>query len=98
MFFTIGSTVIRKAEAQKIEKLAEWMKANPDFKVTLVGYADKETGTAKGNMKLSEGRVNKVKAALVKLGIEPERVEFKGDTVQPFAENAKNRVVTCTLE
>ena len=98
VFFTIGSTVIRKAEAQKIEKLAEWMKANPDFKVTLVGYADKETGTAKGNMKLSEGRVNKVKAALVKLGIEPERVEFKGDTVQPFAENAKNRVVTCTLE
>jgi len=98
VFFTIGSTVIRKAEAEKIEKLAAWMKENPDFKVTLVGYADKQTGTARGNMKLSEGRANKVKAALVKLGVEPSRVEFKGDTVQPFAENAKNRVVTCTLE
>lgn len=98
VFFTIGSTVIRKAEAQKIETLAAWMKENPDFTVTLVGYADKETGTAKGNMKLSEGRVNKVKDMLVKLGVEPSRVEFKGDTVQPFAENAKNRVVTCTLE
>ena len=98
VFFTIGSTVIRKAEAEKIEKLAAWMKANPDFTVTLVGYADKETGTPKGNMKLSEGRVEKVKAMLVKLGVEPSRVEYKGDTVQPFAENAKNRVVTCTLE
>ena len=98
VFFTIGSTVIRKAEAEKIEKLAAWMKANPDFTVTLVGYADKETGTPKGNMKLSEGRVEKVKAMLVKLGVEPSRVDFKGDTVQPFAENAKNRVVTCTLE
>ena len=98
VFFTIGSSVIRKAEAAKVEKLAEWMKANPDFKVTLVGYADKETGTANGNMKLSQSRVEKVKAMLVKLGIEPSRVDYKGDTVQPFAENAKNRVVTCTLE
>ena len=98
VFFTIGSSVIRKAEAAKVEKLAEWMKANPDFSVVLVGYADKETGTANGNMKLSQSRVEKVKAMLVKLGIEPSRVEYKGDTVQPFAENAKNRVVTCTLE
>ena len=98
IFFTINSSVIRKAEAAKVEKLAEWMKANPDFSVTLVGYADKETGTPAGNMKLSKSRVEKVKAMLVKLGIEPSRVDFKGDTVQPFAENVKNRVVTCTLE
>ena len=98
VFFTIGSSVIRKDEAAKIEKLAAWMQANPDFTVTLVGYADKETGTPKGNMNLSKNRVEKVKAMLVKLGVEPSRVDFKGDTVQPFAENAKNRVVTCTLE
>lgn len=98
IFFTIGSTVIRKDEAAKIERLAAWMKENTDFTVTLVGYADKETGTPKGNMKLSEGRVQKVKAMLVKLGIDPTRVDFKGDTVQPFSQNEKNRVVTCTLE
>ena len=98
MFFTINSSVIRKNEAAKIEKLAAWMKENPDFKVTLVGYADKETGSAKGNMKLSERRVNKVKDMLVGLGIEPSRVDFKGDTEQPFSQNEKNRVVTCTLE
>ena len=49
VFFTIGSTYIRKAEDAKLVKLAEWMKANPDFNVSLVGYADRETGTPKGN-------------------------------------------------
>jgi outer membrane protein OmpA-like peptidoglycan-associated protein len=76
------------------------MKANPDFNVALVGYADKETGSAAGNMKLSENRANVVKARLVKLGVAAERIStaFKGDTVQPFAENNKNRCVICTLE
>lgn len=100
VFFTINSTYIRKAEGQKLETLAEWMKANPDFNVALVGYADKETGTAAGNLKLSENRAKVVKERLVKLGVPAERIStaFKGDTVQPFAENNKNRVVICTLE
>ncbi len=100
VFFTIGSTYIRKAEDAKLVKLAEWMKANPDFNVSLVGYADKETGTPKGNEKLSAARAKVVKDRLVKLGVEESRImtAYKGDTVQPFAENAKNRVVMCTLE
>ena len=100
VFFTIGSTYIRKAEDAKLVKLADWMKANPDFNVSLVGYADKETGTPKGNEKLSAARAKVVKDRLVKLGVEESRImtAYKGDTVQPFAENAKNRVVMCTLE
>ena len=100
VFFTIGSTYIRKAEDEKLVKLADWMKANPDFNVSLVGYADKETGTPKGNEKLSAARAKVVKDRLVKLGVEESRImtAYKGDTVQPFAENAKNRVVMCTLE
>ncbi|MBO5708160.1 MAG: OmpA family protein [Bacteroidales bacterium] len=100
VFFTIGSYYIRKAEGAKLETLAEWMKANPDFNVSLVGYADKETGTAKGNEKLSANRARVVKERLEKLGIDGSRImtAYKGDTVQPFAENAKNRVVICTLE
>ncbi len=100
LFFTIGSAKISKAEDAKVVKLAEWMKANTDFTVTLVGYADKETGTAKGNEKLSEKRANAVKARLEALGVESSRImtSYKGDTVQPFADNVKNRVVICTLE
>ena len=100
VFFTINSTYIRKAEGEKLVKLAEWMKANPDFNVALVGHADREPGTPAGNMKLSENRAKVVKERLIKLGVPAERIStaFKGDTVQPFAENNKNRVVTCTLE
>lgn len=100
VFFTINSSYIRKAEAEKIAKLAEWMKANPDFTVSLVGYADKETGTVAGNDKLSANRAKAVKDSLVKAGVPAERIltSHKGDTEQPFAENVKNRVVICTLE
>ncbi len=100
VFFTIGSYYIRKAEDAKLVALAEWMKANPDFTVSLVGYADRETGTPKGNERLSANRAKVVKERLVKLGVDDSRImsAYKGDTVQPFAENAKNRVVTCTLE
>ena len=100
VFFTIGSYHIRKAEGAKLETLAAWMQANPDFNVSLVGYADKETGTPKGNERLSANRARVVKERLVKLGVAEDRImtAYKGDTVQPFAENAKNRVVICTLE
>lgn len=100
IFFTIGSASIRKAEAQKIEKLAQWLNSHSDFTVTLVGHADKLTGTSKGNMVLSEKRAVAVKDALVALGVNEDRiiVEYKGDTVQPFSENVKNRVVLCSLE
>ena len=100
VFFTINSTYIRKAEGEKLVKLAEWMQANPDFNVALVGYADRETGTPAGNERLSENRAKVVKERLIKLGVPAERIStaFKGDTVQPFAENNKNRVVICTLE
>ncbi len=100
VFFTIGSTYIRKSEDEKLAALAQWMNANPDFSVMLVGYADKETGTAKGNEKLSENRAKAVRERLVKLGVDGSRIvsSHKGDTVQVFPENEKNRVVTCTLE
>lgn len=100
VFFAIGSTYVRKAELEKITRVAEWLKNNPDYTVAVVGYADKETGTAAGNMKLSERRAANVKKALVAAGVEESRIELdhKGDTVQPFEKAAENRVVICTLE
>ena len=97
--FTIGSSYIRKAEDAKLVALAEWLKANPDFSVIVIGYADKETGTAKGNFELSKKRANAVAARLLKLGVEETKVttDFKGDTVQPYEVNAQNRVVVCTV-
>lgn len=101
VFFTIGSSYIRRDEGKKLDTLAEWLKANPSFCVDVVGYADKETGNSALNKKLSERRAANVKARLLAAGIAEERIttEHHGDTVQPFGENnVKNRVVICTLE
>ena len=99
VFFLINSAKIRKSEAAKLEQMIEWLKANNDFSVAIVGYADKETGNGEGNMKLSERRAQAVKKFLVDNGIAENRIttSFKGDTVQPL-EGEKNRVVICTVE
>ena len=100
IFFLLDSPVIRKGEAEKITAIAEFMKANPEFKIVIVGYADEETGKPSSNLKLSEKRVNNVKAALVKAGVAESLItsDFKGDTVQPFEVQEQNRVVTCVLK
>ena len=98
--FTIGSSYIRKAEDAKLVALAQWLEANPDFSVAVVGYADKETGSANTNLALSKKRATAVYARLVKLGVPESRItsDYKGDTVQPFQVNEKNRVVLCTVK
>lgn len=100
VFFGFDSAVITATEGQKLVKLAEWMKANPDFTVLVVGYADKATGTSDVNLRTSLRRANAVRDRLIKLGVPAERIstDHKGATVQPFAENRMNRVVFCTLE
>ena len=98
VFFKINKTVAEAQEVAKVAELAQYMKKYPECKVTLSGYADKGTGNARINKRLSEGRVNYVANLLRNdYGIEAERIytEFKGDTVQPFADNDSNRVTIC---
>ena len=100
VFFTIGSSTIRKSQEPTILKLVEFLNANPDFSVSLVGYADKATGNPAVNMNVSKRRVEAVMKKMVELGAPADRIEtdYKGDTVQPFAENDKNRVIVCTVK
>lgn len=79
-----------------IKKAVEWAKKHPDQTITIVGYADKGTGNAKINQKYSQQRAESVAEALQAQGIPASqlKVEYKGDTVQPFSENDKNR---CTI-
>lgn len=101
VFFTINSTVIRKAEMVKVAEVAEYLKANPSAVVTIVGYADKGTGTPAINARLAAGRAAIVKSTLIKkYGIDQSRivVDSKGDTYQPYPEAEKNRVSVCVVE
>ena len=100
VFFTIGSSVIRTAEDAKLVKLAEFLKANEDYIVDLVGHSDKATGSAARNMYVSKMRSDSVKERLLELGVPADRIyaTYVGDTVQPFAENDLNRVIVCTVK
>lgn len=91
---------IREADAEgnkaQMKRVAKFLKENPDAKVTVVGYADKGTGTAKTNMRYAKQRADKYKQELVNdYGADASRIitDSKGDTVQPFSENDKNRCV-----
>jgi len=83
-------------KATILREVAEFLKSCPDASIKVVGYADKGTGTPAQNVMYAMNRANQFKGDLVKkYGIDARRiiVESMGDTVQPFAENDKNRCV-----
>ena len=94
IFFAIGRTAIRKSEQQKINDVVDYMKANPEAKVNITGYADAGTGNDRINDRLAAGRADAVVKALKKAGISASRISYdsKGARVQPFADNDSNRV------
>jgi outer membrane protein OmpA-like peptidoglycan-associated protein len=100
IFYSIRETVIPESEQGKVNNLIGFLKANPETKVNVTGYADAGTGNPKINMKYSQGRAENVAKALTEAGIDAARitVDAKGDTVQPFSENDKNRVTICIAE
>lgn len=76
--------------------VAQFLKNNKNAQITVVGYADKGTGTAIGNQRYAKERAENFKNKLVKdYGVNASSVlvDSKGDTVQPFSENDKNRCV-----
>jgi OOP family OmpA-OmpF porin len=95
IFFDLAKSEIKPDQASKIEDIVRWANQNPDAKILLTGYADKDTGNAKVNMKIAQQRAEAVKAAMVAKGIAASRltIDAKGDTEQPFANNDDNRAV-----
>jgi outer membrane protein OmpA-like peptidoglycan-associated protein len=84
-----------------IKDIADLMKTSEDAKFTVTGYADKGTGNAKLNKMYAKRRADDVTNKLInEHGIDASRLtsDSKGDTVQPFAENDKNRCVIITGE
>ncbi|MST78530.1 OmpA family protein [Prevotella copri] len=97
IFFTIGNSVIAKSQASKITEIVNYMKENPDAKITLTGYADKGTGSDAINDKVAARRAQTVYNALAAKGVAKSRMIKKsaGSRVQPYSENGMNRVTIC---
>lgn len=99
VYFDLGSAKVSDREKAHLEFFANNVVDNAT-KLLLTGSADKQTGTAKGNMKLSEKRVDAVKAVLAKLGANTDNIETvaNGDTKNVFDTPAKNRCVVIEVK
>ena len=100
IFFALNSARIQDDQQAKIASLIEYMKKYPTATMNVTGYADVNTGNPKINSKLSEKRAVNVAEALKVKGIAADRIkiDFKGDTVQPYATPEENRVSICIAE
>ncbi len=97
VYFQINSAKIRKDQEIQIYNTAQFIK-DTNTPITVVGFADKETGTSTYNMQLSEKRAKAVAKELTeKYGVPSSliTVQWKGSDVQPYdKEHYKwNRVV-----
>ncbi len=103
VFFNLAQSDANKAAGidAAIKNIADLMKTSDDAKFTITGYADKGTGNARVNKVYAKKRADDVASKLIKEhGIDASRIstDSKGDTVQPFEENDKNRCVIVTGE
>ena len=101
--FANNSVVISASEMPKVEKFAEFLKANPAYKVEIQGYTDSK-GSEKYNLSLSQKRAKAVYVALIDLGVDANRLSYKGyGESNPIASNdtaegrAQNRRIVAKL-
>jgi outer membrane protein OmpA-like peptidoglycan-associated protein len=94
-YLKAGKTWIDKSEYKKVKEVADYMKEHPNCTVEITGYADRGIGNPKINNNLSQRRAQAVANMLMRnYGIKKNRikVDYKGDTIQPFAKEIENRV------
>lgn len=94
-FFRIGSAQLTDQDKVNIQMAAKVMKANPEKKYRIAGYADKATGSAETNQRLTEQRAQAVYDALVAEGVSKDQLEVvaNGGTDNMFGQDSLNRVV-----
>ena len=99
VYFNCDSHKISAREKAHIEYFAQNV-VNGDTKLSVNGYADKQTGSAKYNQTLSERRVKAVIDLLKTYGANEANIESAahGSSIQPFEGMVKNRVVTVEVK
>ena len=97
-YFVIDKWELTQREKFHLQDLVNSIDANASL--TIVGHADKETGSKARNRVLARERVKTVEAYLRSIGFAGQIIsDHKGDTANPFAGTApKNRCVTITVK
>ena len=93
VFYEIRESDMEGADA-KIRAIGRFLKDYRDCKISVKSYADRGTGNPRVNLEYSKQRSEKAVKALVESGVSESLItaEYFGDTVQPYADNDKNRV------
>ena len=76
-YFKTGSDELTEGSEQQLKNIVAILKAYPKAAVRLGGYTD-NTGTAEGNLKLSQRRANSVLNKLVALGANKSQLSAQG--------------------
>lgn len=86
--FAPGMATINTASLATLDEIGAWLKNYPDLTVRIEGHMD-AMGPAEDNLRLSQLRVDAVKAYLVeKHGLKPERLQAIGyGQTRPIADN-----------
>ena len=80
IYFDINQSAINACNKKVVRAMADAIKADPNTRYVVTGYADKETGTDAFNAKLREARAKSVYNALVKYGVNPDQLTTATDT------------------
>ena len=80
IYYDINKSTLRAGDRKIVKAMADAIKATPDVKYVVTGYADKETGTAEFNAKLREERAKTVYNLLVKYGVNPDQLSTATET------------------
>jgi peptidoglycan-associated lipoprotein len=74
VFFDFDKYTLRADAKATLDKQAAWLKAYPNYSLTIEGHAD-ERGTREYNLALGERRANSVKEYLAGAGVAAARVK-----------------------
>ena len=73
IYFANNSSRLTQREADKLDAVADMMKAQPDVSLSIIGHAS-NIGSKQYNRRLSQRRANAVKTLLMRLGIAAARL------------------------
>ncbi len=100
--FDYDSSGMSAEESEKLAGNAKWLSTNSSVKLLIEGHCD-QRGSTEYNLSLGERRANAVKALLVKLGVEgnrlsttsfgKEKLKVNGDSEADFAKNRRANFV-----
>ncbi|MFC7000031.1 OmpA family protein [Rufibacter roseus] len=100
LFFDTGKATLSPESRTELDKLFQFLKANPSLKVEIAGHTD-NVGQAAANQKLSEARAKAVVNYLVSKGAPASMFQAKGyGQTQPAAPNdsEENRQLNRRIE